>query len=279
MTMNRVRKPLRDQVWLGLLLVLLAVMPAIKTYAQDGVEANPKAVEVGGAEAEGNASLPKAKPSTLVWLAYTSGWIGAVLLLISIYFVALVTQLFLEFREQVLAPPELLNDCNLLLTKRDFNGIYRLAKESETEFGRLIAAGLATYSTGLTDSREAIDRQGEVLTIEMEKRISMLAVIGSLGPMIGLLGTLKGMITSFSVIAISDAQMKPSEVAGGISEALLITFEGVALSVPAIYFFALFKNRVAILTIRTINKADEFIRRFHTVVQTKLSTSNPTTGS
>ncbi len=78
----------------------------------------------------------------------------------------------------------------------------------------------------------------------MEKKISMLAVLGTLGPMIGLLGTLKGMIASFSVIAMSDTQLKASQVAGGISEALLLTFEGVALSVPAIYFFALFRNRV-----------------------------------
>ena len=62
--------------------------------------------------------------------------------------------------------------------------------------------------------------------------------------MIGLLGTLKGMIASFSVIACSGTQLKASEVAGGISEALLLTFEGVALSVPAIYFFAIFRNRV-----------------------------------
>jgi biopolymer transport protein ExbB len=126
------------------------------------------------------------------------------------------------------------------------------------------------------ESREAIDRTGEVLTVEMEKKISMLAVIGSLGPMIGLLGTLKGMIASFSVIAMSDTQLKASEVAGGISEALLITFEGVALSVPAIYFFAVFKNRVSTLSLKAINAADEFIRRVHQVAQAKPTAAAPT---
>ena len=81
-------------------------------------------------------------------------------------------------------------------------------------------------------------------------------------PMIGLLGTLKGMIASFSVIALSDVQLNASEVAGGISEALLLTFEGVALSVPAIYFFALFRNRVAAISVDTMLKADEFLRHF-----------------
>jgi biopolymer transport protein ExbB len=72
----------------------------------------------------------------------------------------------------------------------------------------------------------------------MERKISMIAVLGTLGSMFGLLGTLKGMISSFSVIAMSDTQLRPSEVAGGISEALLLTFEGVMLSVPAIFLFA-----------------------------------------
>ncbi len=56
------------------------------------------------------------------------------------------------------------------------------------------------------------------MAVNLETKISMLAVIGSLGPMIGLLGTLKGMISSFSVIALSDQQMKASAVAGGISK-------------------------------------------------------------
>ena len=141
-----------------------------------------------------------------------------------------------------------------------------------TIIAALITFTNITVSTGLSDAREAIDRQGEVITVEMEKRISMLAVIGTLGPLIGLLGTLKGMIGSFSVIAMSDTQLKASEVAGGISEALVLTFEGVGLSVPAIYFFALFKNRVASLSVQTLNAADEFIRRLHAAAHKKPTT-------
>jgi biopolymer transport protein ExbB len=69
------------------------------------------------------------------------------------------------------------------------------------------------------------------------------------------------MIASFSVIALSDTQLKASEVAGGISEALLLTFEGVALSVPAIYFFAVFRNRVSMISTTTLLATDEFMRR------------------
>ena len=246
---------------LWLIFVYLAV--AVVMIAQ------PLAVYAQADEAA--AAAPKAAPTQnlLMWIITTSGWIGGGLLLISIYFIATIIQLFMELRAPVVAPPKLMEDCEALLAKRDFNAIYKLAKESPSELGQLIATGMVGLSSGLLDAREAIDRQGELITVEMEKRISMLAVVGTLGPLIGLLGTLKGMITSFSVIARSDAQMKASEVAGGISEALILTFEGVGLSVPAIYFFALFKNRVSTLSVQTINAADEFIRRLHVAAHKK----------
>lgn len=276
--MQALHKRFRFHVWMWFVLVIFAASPcATSLYAQEGGD---EAEAAAGAEGgEGGESKPAAPQSQLMWVVHTSGWIGLVLLLISFYFVALVAQLFIELREPVVAPPDLMDDCNALLTKRDYNGVYKRAKESASELGDLIAAGLAAYSGGYGEAREAVERQGELAIVQMERRISMLAVIGSLGPMIGLLGTLKGMIASFSVIATGTQTMKASEVAGGISEALLITFEGVALSVPAIYFFAVFKNRVSTLTVQTINKADDFIRRFHSTVQSKPTSSSAAASS
>ena len=76
-------------------------------------------------------------------------------------------------------------------------------KEDDSFFSRLLTTGITELPNGLAEAREAMERVGEAITAEMEKKISMLAVLGTLGPMIGLLGTLKGMIASFSVIARS----------------------------------------------------------------------------
>lgn len=234
--------------------------------AADGAAPAPAADAPAGDAADETdaADTKETEPqSTLSWLIHTSGFIGLFLLLISIYFVALVIQLFGEMRPKVAAPPELLEQCEALLAKRDYNGIYQTAKASTSDLGRMIAAGLGALSSGLPEAREAIDREGEAATVQMEKRISMLAVIGSLGPMIGLLGTLKGMISSFSEIATGGQQIDASRVAFGISEALVLTFEGVFLSVPAIFFYAYFKNRVATLSVLIQNAADAFLRRVH----------------
>ena len=94
----------------------------------------------------------------------------------------------------------------------------------------------------------------------MEARISYLAIIGTLGPMIGLVGTIAGMIASFQEIATAaGAQPKPEKVAEGISTALFITLEGVSLSVPAIFFFAFFRNRIAQMAMESAKVADRTI--------------------
>lgn len=248
--------------WLAIVSLMVAFL--IMTQATDAFAQAEAAAESHAAAAP--VSHPK---STLSWLIETSGLIGAFLLLISVFFIATVMRLFLELREPVVAPPELIQECESLLAKRDYNSIYKRAKDSSCELGQLIATGMVALSAGLTEAREAMDRLGEAITVDMEKRISMLAVVGTLGPLIGLLGTLKGMIASFSVIAMSDTQLKASEVAGGISEALVLTFEGVILSVPAIYFFALFKNRVSLLSVQTMNLADDFVRRVHSAAHKK----------
>jgi len=254
-------------VLMGMLTLAGTALSPAFGQEEDEPAAKPaaKSTDVGG----DTADAPAESQSMLMWLIETSGLIGAVILVISIFFVHRVVTLFLEFRPEIVAPPDLLEQIEGLLAKRDYNGVYQAAKKSESSLGQLLIAGMTAMSTGLGEAREAIDRTGEAITVHMEKRISLLAVIGSLGPMIGLLGTLKGMIGAFSGIALSGTQLKASEVAGNISEALVLTFEGVAISVPAIYLFALFKDRVSTLTVDVQNLSDELIRKMHAAAHSK----------
>ncbi len=272
MLRNRCRGVFAFAPWLVLMgMLAFAASGMSSAFGQD--EEEPAATEKPAAKATeggGDAAEPEAESqSMLMWLIETSGLIGAIILVISIFFVHRVVTLFLEFRPEIVAPPDLLEQIEGLLTKRDYNGVYQAAKKSESALGQLLIAGMTAMSSGLGEAREAMDRTGEAITVHMEKRISLLAVIGSLGPMIGLLGTLKGMIGAFSGIALSGTQLKASQVAGNISEALVLTFEGVAISVPAIYLFALFKDRVSTLTVDVQNLSDELIRKMHAAAHAK----------
>lgn len=205
---------------------------------------------------------PKQVKTALQWFIDASGLIGLFILALSVYFVATVGKLFWELRLPVAVPPEITGRIQDLLNQRDFKGIFNVVKEDDSIFSRLLSTGIAELPNGLAEARDVMDRVGESIHVELEKRISVLAVLGTLGPMIGLLGTLKGMISSFSVIAMYDTTLKASQVAGGISEALLLTFEGVSLSVPAIWFFSFFRNRVSVITTTAALEADNFLRHF-----------------
>jgi biopolymer transport protein ExbB len=270
--MNMESSVVRRKAWflLGLMVCVTLALTTVPRYSLAQGEEKPAAA----AGEEKKTEAPHVE-SFLSWVVRCSGFIGLVILLLSIYFVSTVGRLFWEMRMEIASPPEMVLQCESLLEQRDFKGIYNLVKEDDSFFSRLMSTGISELPNGLAEAREAMDRVGDAIAAEMEKKISMLAVLGTLGPMIGLLGTLKGMIAAFSVIARSDVQMKASEVAEAISEALLLTFEGVALSVPAIYFFALFRNRIIFIASSVMLTADQFLRHFSHAGRAKASTTAP----
>ena len=262
-TMSKLGICTRRSVWFLLALFIWIV-------AAGEITARSAVAQDAGA---GGQVQPAQQKSTVVWFFQSIGVIGIGIILLSMYFIATVSKLFFELRPEVAMPPELVAKCEEMLGKKDFMGIYNQLKTDKTYFGRVLYTGISELPNGMSEAREAMAGVGEAITVGMEKKISILAVLGTLGPMIGLLGTLLGMIESFSVIALSDVQLKASEVAGGISRALLLTLLGVGLSVPAIYFFSVFKNRVAAISVDTVLKADEFLRHFGFATRKKPATA------
>lgn len=233
--------------------------------AQDGDQPHAAAA----ADAPGGEAKNKEVQSAFSWFLETIGLIGYFIFGLSIYFVSLVGRMFVELREQVAMPSEVVDETDSLLQQRQFKEVYNVVKDDGSFYSKVLAVGIAELPNGLAEARDAMERQGDAITGEMERKISMMAVLGSLGPMIGLLGTLKGMIASFGTIARSGTTIKADEVAKGISEALLLTLLGVGLSVPAIYFYAIFRNRVTGISSKTMLAADEYLRHFAHAARSK----------
>ncbi len=218
---------------------------------------------IGLSQENAGAGEPAVSPSganMLGWLIKVSGLIGLFILALSFYFVAVVVQQFLELRPAIAAPPEILEDCDRLMQEGNIKEIVKLVEEDDSFFSRSLHAGLTELEFSVDEGREKLERTADACTVNMEKKISILATIGTLGPMIGLLGTLKGMIGSFMAIAISGKNLEATKVAEGISEALVLTFEGVFLSIPAIFFYAMFRSRIAKISIETTMLADDYFR-------------------
>jgi len=230
--------------------------------AQDEGKEAAAAEPAAAAAADAASEAAKPKKSYFRFLIEASGPIGLFILILSVYFVATISRLFWEFRMPVAVPPEIVGRAQDLLGQRDFKGVFAVVKDDDAIFSRLLSTGITELPNGLSEARDAMERVGESIRVEMEKRISVLAVLGTLGPMIGLVGTLWGMIQAFGEIAVGGRQPEVTRLADAISMALVITLEGVALSVPAIWFYSLFRNRISVITTTAGLEADQFLRHF-----------------
>ena len=230
-------------------------------------------------DAKGSAEdvTAPAASSYVGWFIHSSGLIGLFILLLTIYFLVTVTRLSVDLRQQTAAPPEQVVEIEHLIQNRELKKVYELVRSGDSYLTRVLSKGLSELPNGLAEARLTMECHGEAEVVAMESRISTLAVLGSLGPMIGLIGTLKGMISSFSVIAVAGAQLRANEIAGGISEALLLTFEGVALSIPAIYFYSVFRNRVSSISVATMLTADGLLRQFAHAARLRATPATPVT--
>jgi len=240
-----------------------AAAPAGEAAAPAGEAAAPAGdpAKAGGAAAptaEGTA--PAAPESMLQWAIRASGPIGVFLVFLSVYFTALVIRLFIEYRVSEAVPPALVEKLEAAIKEKKFQEAYDLCRDNDSFLARLVRSGIANLPNGRTEAKEAMAATSDEIVTELEMKISYLATIGTLGPMIGLVGTVWGMIESFKEIATAaGAQPRPDKVAAGISTALFITLEGISLAVPAIFFFAFFRNRVSQMTIEANRVADRTI--------------------
>jgi biopolymer transport protein ExbB len=231
---------------------------------EDKAEAAPAdgdaAAKSTAAPAGGNGATPPSRENMLQWAIRASGPIGLCLLLLSIYFTALVIRLFMEFRVSEAVPAALVEKLEAAIRDKKFQDAYDVCKDNDSFLARLVRTGIANLPNGRADAKEAMQQVTEEMVTTLEMKISYLAIIGTLGPMIGLVGTIWGMILSFQEIATAaGAQPRPEKVAEGISTALFITLEGVSLAVPAIFFFAFFRNRIAQMTMESTRVADRTI--------------------
>ena len=184
-----------------------------------------------------------------------------IFLVLSFLLVALLVMCFLQVRREALMPKELCSAVRAHVEAKEYQQAYDLAAANDSYAGHVLAAGLAAAlgkiqasrpttvkelveltNTAVEQSTAAVEEATADEQMKLEHKVSYVSLIGALAPMFGLLGTVDGMVSAFMVIAKSETQPKPSELAVGISQALITTLIGLWLAIPAIACYALFKN-------------------------------------
>jgi biopolymer transport protein ExbB len=228
----------------GLLAVFIMMSFASPAFAQDEA---PKAPE----------------KSIFVHIIESAGWLFMTVLGVpSIALVALIVLLILDLRMSVAIPPGFVDEFVDTVNKRKFKEAFEMARNDTSFLGRVLTAGMSRLQYGLEDARDAAQNMLESIRSGKEQLNNYTAVIGSLGPLIGLVGTVLGMIRSFMSLGKGGA-VNPAELSKGISEALSVTFLGIAISVPAIFFNAFFRNRIISVSMDTSHIADDLLTQMY----------------
>lgn len=252
------------------LLVLGATICTSFVSAQE--EAAPAAEEPAAAEAPaapanaagGNADAqPKKAKNLLVWtyeslgLSYTLAF-----LFLSFTLLGLVVMALLTSRRDNVCPPDLIQAVEENLDGGNLQAAAELAANDESFLGQVLTAGFSRLERGYAKAIEGMQEVGEEETMKLDHRLSYIALIGNVSPMVGLLGTVQGMIASFEVIASTNTSPKPAELAAGISTALFTTLVGLVIAIPAIAIFNILRNRQQRLILEVGNASERIIGRF-----------------
>jgi biopolymer transport protein ExbB len=244
-------------------LVALVLWAATARGQEQGQEADGNEPAQASASASGRSS-----ESFFALLWQRAGVIEVVISGMSVYLIALVVWMTFQYRKGVAVPDHLVREVTDLLAQRRFGDAYQRLIVDSSFLARVLAAGVRKLPTGQAPALRAMEMANDDTTMEMEHRTTYLATVGTLGPMIGLVGTVYGMILSFRVIAMAGSNPQAGEIARGISLALFATLEGIALSIPAIYFYALFRNRIARLSLEVAMAAESLLEQFSPGVRT-----------
>ncbi len=206
---------------------------------------------------------PKAPSNLLAWTFQALGISYTVVFFaLSVTLLTLIVMNVISARRDNVCPPDLVEGVEQQIAAGNPQGAAELIRTDDSFLGQVVAAGLSKLDRGHSYAVEAMQEVGEEETMKMEHNLSYMALIGNISPMIGLFGTVQGMISAFRTIATSGSTPKPGELALDISTALFTTLAGLAVAIPAIAVYNILRNRVQRLTMQVGVTSEELLERF-----------------
>ncbi|MDP4623950.1 MAG: MotA/TolQ/ExbB proton channel family protein [Akkermansiaceae bacterium] len=201
------------------------------------------------ASAQESVEAVTAKQTNFLEIVQAGGIMMYPLALISVIGGVLILLYLLTIRRNAVVSDKFMNNAEAMIRKRDYLGLVAYCHRQNESMARVTQKTLDFFtkypSASFGEVREVAEAEGSRQAGMLSSRITYLADIGSIAPMVGLLGTVLGMIKSFLQISGGDVQgVRQMELAEGVSEALITTAAGLAIGIPALVFYSLFRGRV-----------------------------------
>lgn len=181
-------------------------------------------------------------------IVQSGGWLMVPIILCSVLALAIVCERFWSLQMKRICPKHLLAQIWKWIKNDELSKEHIKELQASSPLGRILASGLINRHHDRAVMKEAIEETGRHVVIELERFLNTLGTISLITPLLGLLGTVIGMIKVFTAITAQGVG-NANELAGGISEALVTTAAGLAIGIPALMFYRHFQRRVDELVI------------------------------
>jgi biopolymer transport protein ExbB len=166
------------------------------------------------------------------------------IMLCSIVALAIAIERFFSLRRATIDTREFMDTMRTVLRQNRIQEAIGICDETDGPIARITKAGLLKHKRSKADIREAIEDQGHLEIPRLERYLSALATCANVAPLLGLLGTVSGMIKAFAQIQHKQGQVNPSDLAEGIGNALVTTAAGLTVAIPTLVVYNYFVSRV-----------------------------------
>jgi len=196
----------------------------------------------------------------LVWPG--GGVIGMILWAMSILTLAIIVQYFIAIRRENVMPEMVLAQIQEMFEAKDYREAIEMTSTEPSYLSYVIHAALAEAAHGYPAMERAMEEASEERTTKLLRQIEWLNLIGNISPMLGLLGTVWGMINAFFELVAAGGSPEPEKLAGSIGIALVTTLLGLSIAIPALAVYSLMRNRIDALSSETMVASQELVSTF-----------------
>ncbi len=186
------------------------------------------------------------------------GWLMVPILLCSIIAVAIIIERFVALRGNRVLPAGVLGQVRHWANQRELDSQHIEQLRRSSPLGQVLAAALVNRHRGREVIKDAVEDTGRHVVHGLERFLNTLGTIAGITPLLGLLGTVIGMIKVFSAIMIHGVG-DPTQLAGGISEALITTAAGLTVAIPSFFFYRYFRGLVRSYVVRMEQQAIDLL--------------------
>lgn len=227
------------------------------------IQSDPAAAQAA-AETVANAT-EKAENITIWDMAVSGGWIMLVLALLLVLAIYIFIERYLTL-SAALKGEEVnvfMKNIREYVHQGNIDEARNLSKQTNTPLGRMIDKGFSRLGRPLPDIQAAIENEGQLEVANLERRVSLVATVASLGPMIGFLGTVVGMISAFQEMAHAGNNIDIQMLASGIYTAMVTTVGGLIVGIVCYFLHNLLVTRINKVVFELEVRANEFMDLLH----------------